>query len=166
MCVSVSLCLSVSVSFSFSHTHSHAVYVNLRIENKEVKQILAKLVAEEGGYEKLKKSLEAIPQSASALAFLANVVKENSGACRFFLCNQMVFFSHHVALEAAERLYLEALELQAQSNTMVLSLIHLMEMRNHYNEAFLYVKRYVQSLHRAPLCHRVPCCCWLHATWA
>lgn len=59
------------------------------LENKKVREVLADLVKSKEGLEELKRQLGGIPKSASALSFLAIVVKEFGGGS--LQCHVLIF---------------------------------------------------------------------------
>uniref|UniRef100_A0A6B2L5B5 Uncharacterized protein n=1 Tax=Arcella intermedia TaxID=1963864 RepID=A0A6B2L5B5_9EUKA len=92
-----------------------------------VKKELSQTLKMEGGYEALKGYLNSIPQSPAALAFLAMIIKENG------------------ALHVSLKLYKEAAQLMPSSASYSLNLVHIHELLNQYNDAFLEIKRYCRE---------------------
>jgi len=93
-------------------------------ENKKVRNVLADLVRTPEGRAELRRELAAIPKPASAMAFLAMVVKEFG------------------AIEAAIELYAEALAGEPSSSSHALNLVHVVELVPDYERVFSIIKKF------------------------
>eukprot|EP01125_Pyxidicula_operculata_P020157 TRINITY_DN739_c0_g1_i1.p1 TRINITY_DN739_c0_g1~~TRINITY_DN739_c0_g1_i1.p1 ORF type:complete len:850 (-),score=164.87 TRINITY_DN739_c0_g1_i1:58-2607(-) len=111
------------------HSPSDALPIFLKLlvkdqNNAKYREKLCESVRSEGGFDALMEELSTIPQSHSALSYLASVVKEFG------------------ALEASSKLYKSALQLLPTSTSYALNYVHVLEILNQYEDAFTFIKEF------------------------
>jgi tetratricopeptide (TPR) repeat protein len=103
------------------------IFLNLLIkksDDKRVREQLSECIKCPNGLQLLKEELNQVPSSAPAFAFLGTIVKDY-GAC-----------------EESAQLYTEALRLRPDYASYALSLVHVYEILNKYQEAFDQIKTF------------------------
>lgn len=105
------------------------IYLRLIVKqsnDRKIKRMLARTVKMPAGVETLSKLLPASDQTASALAFVATVVKEHSG------------------IEPAIALYVDCVKHAPENASYALNLLHLLELKMQFGEALTVFREYCE----------------------